>query len=55
MIKIIHLLRHNRLCPHDFWDTFNDWDEGQRIEVLAYAELPYCLRECELVDNVEVV
>lgn len=39
----------------DFWDTFNDWDEGQRIEVLAYAELPYCLRECELVDNVEVV
>ena len=24
----------------NFWDTENDWDEGQRIEVLAYAEFP---------------
>ena len=25
----------------DFWDTENDWCEGQRVEVVAYAELPY--------------
>lgn len=26
----------------DFWDTQNDWCEGQRrVEVVAYAELPY--------------
>lgn len=25
----------------DFWDTQNDWCEGQRVEVFAYAEFPY--------------
>lgn len=35
----------------DFWDTTNDWDEGQRIEVLAYAELPYSLKENELIEE----
>lgn len=25
----------------DFWDTQNDWREGQRVEVVAYAVLPY--------------
>lgn len=34
----------------NFWDTHNDWDEGQRVEVLAYAEMPYYLNEEELVD-----
>lgn len=43
-------------CPYgsylaNFWDTVNDWDEGQLIEVLAYAELPYCLRECNLIES----
>lgn len=32
----------------NFWDTNNDWDEGQRIEVLAYAEFPNYLRETDL-------
>ena len=35
----------------NFWDTENDWDEGQRIEVLAYAEFPYCLKEKDLVSQ----
>jgi hypothetical protein len=35
----------------DFWDTENDWDEGQRIEVLAYAELPAYLKESDLVEE----
>ena len=35
----------------DFWDTENDWKEGQRVEVLAYAELPYYQKEEELVDR----
>lgn len=34
----------------NFWDTCNDWDEGQRIEVLAYAEFPGWLREEDLVE-----
>ena len=34
----------------DFWDTTNDWDEGQRIEVLAYAEFPVYLCESDLVE-----
>ena len=34
----------------DFWDTENDWDEGQRIEVLAYAEMPSYLKESDLVE-----
>lgn len=32
----------------DFWDTENDWKEGQRVEVLAYAELPYWQKEEDL-------
>ena len=34
----------------DFWNTTNDWCEGQRVEVVAYAELPYSLSEDELKD-----
>ena len=34
----------------NFWDTENDWDEGQTIEVLAYAELPYYMNESELME-----
>ncbi len=34
----------------DFWDTENDWREGQRVEVLAYAEKPYYLGEDDLVE-----
>lgn len=34
----------------DFWDTENDWREGQRVEVVAYAEFPYYLKECELME-----
>ena len=33
-----------------FWDTINDWDEGQRLEVVAYAEFPQYLKESELVE-----
>ena len=33
----------------NFWDTENDWREGQRIEVLAYAELPAYMKETDLV------
>lgn len=36
---------------NDFWDTPNDWDEGQRIEVLAYAKFPSFLKESELVEE----
>ena len=36
----------------NFWDTCNDWDEGQRIEVLAYAEIPYYMNESDLVEEV---
>lgn len=35
----------------DFWDTENDWKEGQIVEVLAYAEFPYEQKESELRDN----
>lgn len=38
----------------DFWDTTNDWCEGQRVEVIAYAELPYSVDEHDLVDIWEV-
>ena len=34
----------------NFWDTENYWDEGQTIEVLAYAELPYYMNESELME-----
>lgn len=33
----------------DFWNTNNDWCEGQRVEVVAYAEFPYGLKETDLV------
>jgi hypothetical protein len=35
----------------NFWDTQNDWDEGQRVEVLAYADLPVYLKESDLVEG----
>lgn len=35
----------------NFWNTCNDWDEGQRIEVLAYAEFPSYLKETDLVEE----
>ena len=35
----------------NFWDTENDWNEGQRIEVLAYAEFPDYLKENDLVEG----
>lgn len=35
----------------NFWDTLNDWDEGQRIEVLAYAEFPNYMKEHDLVEQ----
>ena len=34
----------------DFWDTTNDWQEGQRVEVIAYAKFPYGLKETDLVE-----
>lgn len=34
----------------DFWDTSNDWYEGQRVEVVAYAEFPGELDESDLVE-----
>lgn len=33
-----------------FWDTETDWYEGRKIEVLAYAELPYYMNESELME-----
>lgn len=37
----------------DFWDTVNDWNEGQRVEVLGYTDLPYYLKEEDLVEKVK--
>lgn len=37
----------------NFWDTTNDWCEGQRVEVVAYAELPYSLSESDLNEIIE--
>lgn len=34
----------------DFWDTENDWLEGNQVEVVAYAEFPYGLKECDLIE-----
>lgn len=34
----------------DFWDTVNDWREGQRVEVVAYARFPSYLKESDLID-----
>ena len=38
-----------------FWDTANDWCEGQRVEVVAYAELPYYLKESDLFEIEETL
>lgn len=35
----------------DFWNTENDWIEGQKVEVVGYAELPYMLPEKELMED----
>lgn len=35
----------------DFWDTENDWLEGNQVEVVAYAEFPYGLKECDLIED----
>lgn len=35
----------------DFWDTENDWVEGRRIEVLAYAEFPCYMKEDDLMEE----
>lgn len=35
----------------DFWSTSNDWLEGDQVEVLAYAEFPYGLKEEDLVEE----
>lgn len=38
----------------DFWNTTNDWIEGNNIvQVLAYAELPYGLKEEDLIERLE--
>ena len=34
----------------NFWGTVNDWHEGQRLEVVAYAEFPRYLKESELME-----
>ena len=40
----------------DFWDTLNDWIEGNNtVQVLAYAELPYGLKEEDLIERLEEV
>lgn len=35
----------------EFWNTTNDWDEGQRIEVIMYAETPYGIKEEDLIES----
>jgi len=35
----------------DFWDTTNDWYEGQLVEVVAYADMPYAVKEEYLVED----
>lgn len=37
----------------NFWDTVNDWCEGQRVEVVAYASFPSYLKESDLVKENE--
>ena len=34
----------------DFWEIVNDLNEGQRVEVVAYALFPYAINEQELVE-----
>lgn len=29
----------------DFWDTFNDWIEGQEVHITHWAELPSPVKE----------
>lgn len=33
-----------------FWDTQNDWDEGQKVEVIAYARFPTFVKEEDLIE-----
>ena len=35
----------------NFWNTENDWFEGQQIEVLAYAEFPCWMKEDDLCEE----
>ena len=35
----------------NFWDTDNDWCEGQCVEVIAYAKFPYDLNESDLLED----
>lgn len=35
----------------NFWDTEDDWDEDQTIEVLAYAEKPTYISEYNLLED----
>lgn len=35
----------------NFWDTVSDWCEGQRVEIVAYAEMPYYIREDKIVEE----
>lgn len=39
----------------DFWNTSNDWKEGQLVEVVGYAELPYYLNEEDLIESEEAI
>lgn len=39
----------------NFWETENDWDEGQKIEVLAYARFPIYQKETELEEKTNVI
>lgn len=39
----------------NFWNSEHDWKEGQRVEVLAYADFPYMQHEEELVRPGECV
>ena len=34
----------------NFWDTEVDWKEGQEVEVVAYAAVPYSVEEDKLVE-----
>lgn len=35
----------------DFWDTANDWREGQLVEVVAYAAFPSYLLPSEMKEQ----
>ena len=36
----------------NFWDTENDWQEGQRVEVVAYAKIPEYFKESDMVEQI---